>query len=225
MASVSTALAVEQVDADWNRSNFTDKTLVYAGENGNWLKSTSAIWHPTIDFGGHVPIANLYPELKDFFVDVLRVSTVTDVFMMEQLAKAASKAQKDANEIKKLMCSASELLDANSQDSHFEKSLGLLQRSSYLPCKLPTGGKEYRSEKDTFFIVDNEYYANKFDGRLILLDFTYGELTILHDLFRILRLDDRYLSRYVRYETSARTSAVDEMLTEQFRQCAYPISW
>ena len=178
----------------------------------------------TIEIGNHVPIAAMYPELEEFFVNVLGVSTVTDVFMMKQLAAAAAKSIKNVDEIKRLMLSASELLDVNSQSSHFATSMETLQQSKYLPCKSPSGHM-FCSLKETFFIVDNKYYAEKFGGKLVLLDFTYEQLIFLHELFRILRIDHRYLTRHVRRETSAETSTVDNALTHQFRQCAYAISW
>jgi hypothetical protein len=178
----------------------------------------------TIEIGNHVPIAAMYPKLKEFFVNVLGVSTVTDVFMMKQLAAAAAKPFKNADEIKRLMLSASELLNVNSQSSQFGPSMEILQQSKYLPCKSPSG-HTFRSLEETFFIVDNKFYAEKFSGQLVLLDFTYEQLNFLHELFRILRLDDRYLARHVRRETSAETSTVDDTLTHQFRQCAYAISW
>jgi hypothetical protein len=179
----------------------------------------------TIEIGNHEPIAATYPELEEFFVNVLGVSTVTDVFMMKQLAAAAAKPFKNADEIKRLMLSASQLLDVNSQSSQFGTSMEILQRSKYLPCKSPSGHDMFRSPEETFFIVDNKYYTEKFSGKLILLDFTYEQLSFLHELFRILRLDDRYLARHVRRETSAETSTVDNALTHQFGQCAYAISW
>jgi hypothetical protein len=178
----------------------------------------------TIEIGDHVPIAAMYPESEEFFVNVLGVSTVTDVFMMKQLAAAAAKPFKNADEIKRLMLSASELLNVNSQSSQFGKNMEVLQQSRYLPCKSPSG-HTFRSLEETFFIVDNKYYAEKFSGKLVLLDFTYEQLIFLHELFRILRLDNRYLARHVRRETSAETSTVDNALTHQFRQCAYAISW
>jgi hypothetical protein len=179
----------------------------------------------TIEIGNHVPIAAIYPELKEFFINVLGVSAVTGVFMMKQLAAAAAKPSKNADEIRRLMLSTSGLLDVNSQSSQFGTSMETLRQSVYLPCKLPSGQDMFRSLEETFFIVDNKYYAEKFSGKLILLDFTYEQLILLHELFRILRLDDRYLARHVRRETSAETSTVDNALTYQFRQCAYAISW
>ena len=179
----------------------------------------------TIEIGNHVPIAAMYPELEEFFVNVLGVSTVTDVFMMKQLADAAANPSKNADEIKRLMLSASELLGVNSQSSQFGTSIDILQQSKYLPCKPPYGPVKFRSPEETFFIVDNKNYAEKFSGKLVLLDFTYEQLISLHELFRILRLDDHYLARHVRRETSAETSTVDNALTLQFRQCAYAISW
>lgn len=176
-------------------------------------------------FGGHLPIAVIYPQLEDFFVKVLRVKVVTDAFMMEQLATAASKAQKTVAEIKNLMFATSEVLDYNSEVSRFQTSIDSLQNSTYLPCNLPSGGQEYRSAEQTFFIVDNKHYAEMFSGKLVLLDFKYEELISLHELFRILRLDGCYLSRHVSPETSAESWNRDNVLTEQFRQCAYAISW
>ena len=170
-----------------------------------------------------VPVAALYPDLKDFFVDVLGVNTVTPAFMIKELARAASKRQKNINEIKNLMLSASELLDVNSKSSDFRVSMESLEESKFLPCKLISGNLELRSVAEQFFIVDKECHA-VFNGQLIILDFTYEQLNSLHDLFRILRLDNRYLSRHVSPETSADTSSEDDILTEQFRQCAYAIS-
>jgi hypothetical protein len=177
-----------------------------------------------IEIGNHVPIAAMYLELEEFFVSILGVSTVTALFMMKQLAAAAAKPLKDADEIKRLMLSASELLDINSQSSQFGKATEILQQSKYLPCKSPSG-HIFRSLEESFYIVDNKYYAEKFDGKLVLLDFTYEQLIFLHELFRILRLDHHCLTRHVRRETSAETSTVDNPLTHQFHQCAYAISW
>jgi hypothetical protein len=202
---------------------FKERDLIYDNFD-EWLNSSLCVWRNTIKLGNHVPIAAVYPELKDFFVDVLGVSTVTDVFMMKQLAAATSKPTKDIDEIKALMLSTSELLGADSQSAKYKTSTETLRKWSYLPCKLPSGNV-FRSLKETFFIVDHEYYAEKFKGRLVLLDFTYEQLTSLHDLFRLLRLDDHYLARHVRRETSVETSTFDDILTQQFRQCAYAISW
>jgi hypothetical protein len=166
----------------------------------------------------------MYPELEEVFVKVLGVSTVTDVFMMKQLAAAAAKPLKNADEIKRLMLSTSELLDSNSKSSQFGSSMDTLKQSEYLPCKSPSG-HTFCSMEETFFIVDNKYYAENFSNRLVLLDFSYEKLSSLHELFRILRLDDHYLARHVRRETSAETSTIDNTLTYQFRQCAYAISW
>lgn len=206
-------------------SIFKERALVYHSDSNEWLKPSSCIWHTTIKIGNHVPIAAVYPELEDFFVNTLRVSTVTDVFMMKQLAAAAAKPSKNADEIKSLMLSASELLDINSKSSQFGTSVEILQQNEYLPCKSPLGHSMFCSPEQSFFIVDNEYYFHKFSGKLMLLDFAYEQLISLHELFRILRLDDHYLSRHVSRKTSAPTWTEDKVLTDQFRQCAYAISW
>lgn len=198
---------------------------MYSEDKNDWLKSTSCIWHSTVDIGGHVPIAATYHELEKFFVDVLGTSTVTDKFLMKQLASAASKQVKVAADIKTLMISASEMLDISSEPSKFRHSIEVLEGSTFLPCVSASGQNMFCSPDDTFFIVDNEFYGSRFRGELMLLDFTYEQLNSLHELFRILRLDNRYLQRHVEIETTAGMSNVDEILTHQLRQCAYPISW
>lgn len=172
-----------------------------------------------------MPIAGIYPDLEDFFVKILKVSTVTDAFMMKELAATASKPIKSAEVIKRLMSSTSKLLNINSDVSKFDKSIEILQQHKFLPCRACSGQTEFRSISEVFFIMDNQHYAEKFAGKLVVLDISYEELNSLHQLFRILRLDDRYVTRHVREETSALSSEVDDVLTEQFRQCVYAISW
>lgn len=173
-----------------------------------------------------MPIAAMYPELQEFFVDILGVSTVTSGFMMKQLATAAARPQKDVNEIKKLMLSTSQSLSSDNRMSEVEKSVETLLQSQFLPCQSPQGGEiEFRTASETFFILDNQYYGEKFSGKVFMLDFTYEQLISLHELFRVLRLDDHYLTRHVSRETSADGVERNDLLTEQFRQCAYAISW
>lgn len=189
------------------------------------MKPSECVWHETVEIGNHVPIASMYPDLRDFFVAVLGVTTVTDVFMMNQLAAAAAKQNKNSDEIKKLMLSTSTLLNANTQTSKFERSIETLQRSKYLPCKSLAGDAQLCSAAESFFIVDNQYFGEIFEGKLVMLNCTYEELNCLHELFRILRLDDHYLARHVTQEPSAESSNADDALTEQFRKCAYAMSW
>lgn len=178
-----------------------------------------------IEIGDHVPIASLYPKMEKFFTTVLKVSLVTASFMLQQLAKISRSKNKSSTEIKKLMLSASTLLRSEPDSSQFEGSLEILKDSNYLPCKLESGVIDFRKATDTFFIANNQYHANLFDGRLVMLDFNYEELNSLHELLQILKLDDHYISRHVRLETSADSSVVDNALTSRFRQCAYAISW
>jgi hypothetical protein len=173
-----------------------------------------------------VPIAAMYPDLQEFFVDVLSVSTITSGFMMKQLATAAARPHKDANEFKKLMLSTSQSLGADNRLSEVEKSVESLLQCQFLPCKAPqTGDIVFRTASETFFILDNQYYGEKFSGKIFMLDFTYEQLISLHELFRVLRLDDHYLTRHVGNETSADGLECNDLLTEQFQQCAYAISW
>lgn len=178
-----------------------------------------------MDISNHVPIAGTYPELQDFFTKVLGVQTVTPTFMMKQLAAAAKSRTKTAENIKKLMLAVSELLDTGSNGSQFRSSMEVLDECAYLPCVSTAGATEFRSKSQSFFINDSEVNANHFRDRLVMLDFTYEQVNSLHNLIRLLGLDDHYLGRHVQFETSAHNSTPSDTLTAQFRECAYPLSW
>lgn len=178
-----------------------------------------------MEVGNHVPIAATYPELQEFFIGVLGVQTVTAMFMMKQLAAAAKSNRKTVDNIKKLMLAISELLDMGSNGSQFRSSMEVLDECAYLPCRSIGGATEFRSKSQSFFIVDNETYANEFGDQLVMLDFTYEQVNSLHKLIRLLGLDDHYLARHVQLETSARGSTTSDTLMAQFHECAYPISW
>lgn len=178
-----------------------------------------------MDISEHVPIAATYSELKEFFTKILGVQTVTPMFMMKQLAAAAKNRVKTADNIKKLMLAVSELLDTGNNGSQFRSSMEVLDECAYLPCRSIAGTCEFRSKSQSFFITDNETYANEFGDQLVMLDFTYEQVNSLHKLIRLLGLDDHYLARHVHLETSARISTPNDTLMAQFRDCAYPISW
>jgi hypothetical protein len=199
--------------------------LVYVQASNEWLLSTSCVWHSTITITHHAPIASAYPHLERFFVGILGTNTLTDVFLMKQLASAAASQHKVAAEIKRLMLSASGLLTMSSDRRKFSESIEVLEQSTFLPCISATGQFVYCSLTDPFFIVDNQHDAEKFRDHLWLLDFSYEHLASLHELFNLLRLQSRYLKRNVRRVTAVESASYNEELTNRIRLCAYPISW
>ncbi len=178
-----------------------------------------------MDISNHVPIAATYSDLQGFFVEVLGVQTVTPMFMMKQLAAAAKSNAKTADNVKNLMLAVSELLEPGDNGAQLRNSMEILDECAYLPCRSTAGTTEFRSRTQSFFIVDNETYANEFGDQLIMLDFTYEQVNSLHKLIQLLGLDDHYLTRHVQPETSARVSAPSDTFMAQFHECAYAISW
>jgi hypothetical protein len=167
----------------------------------------------------------MYSDLRDFFVGILGVHTVTASFLMKQLATAAKSTTKTHESIKAIMLALSEMLDHSSNDTSFRSSIEILDQSAYLPCRLKNGRLEFRSKAQSFFIVDNEQYAQVLQNWVIMLDFTYEQMNSLHRLVQLLGLGDHYLARHVHYETSAEARTESASLTAQLRQCAYAISW
>ena len=144
---------------------------------------------------------------------------------MNELAKEAAKPVKNKTQIKSLMLSTAAMLNAESDVSKFPSSLAILQQANFLPSNSPNQTSELLALNDSFFIVDNLKVAQAFEGKLALLDFTYEELNTLHTLVRLLRLEDRYLSKNVALETDEGDCALDTGLTQQIQQCAYALSW
>jgi hypothetical protein len=177
-----------------------------------------------MEVGSHVPIAADYSQLREFFIKFVDVNTVTPAFMMRELATAAQSRSKTIDSIKSLMLAVSGVLSHDSKASEFWTSIETLEQCKYLPCRC-FGTKEFQSKSQVFFIVDNESYANDFEEQLIVLDFTYQELNSLHNVIKLLGLDDHYLTWHVDTETTTGGAEEHQSLTAQFRECAYPLSW
>lgn len=182
------------------------------------------MWHESINIGNHVPIKAAFPSLQHFFVNILRVNTISDEFMMRELAKAATASTKDRNTIKKLMLDTSAILTSNSKADSFDCT-ATLKTARFLPCITPDGSAKYLTITDDFFIPNDNIYVQAFQGRLYALDFTYSELNTLHPLINLLQLDGKYLAQNVLHQTEEGDSSIDDALTAQLRECAYAISW
>lgn len=172
--------------------------------------------------GGRLPIKAVYPGLDVFFVSILKVETVTDVFMMEELAKAAVNPSED---IRDLILHTALVLSPQSSRRDLQDSIDSLQKAHFLPCKTPDGMRKYLGLSDNFFVLDDVRYREAFIDRITTLDFTYQEHTKLHRLFSLLGLNERFLTRHVKQKTAEGDAVLDEHFTEWFHNCAYAFSW
>src|SRR4051812_44997984 len=136
---------------------FETRTLIY--HDGHWYELGQCVWHDIAGIGSYVPIKASYPELEELFFEVLQVHPVTDCFLLEELAKAAAKPN---DGIRKLMLSVGMLLSDDIHIEELEIQVKLLRTTSFLPCSTPTGERKFLSPNDSFFIVDNDRYAEAF---------------------------------------------------------------
>lgn len=171
-----------------------------------------------------MPIAGAFSELKELFVDVIRVSKVDDVFMMKELAKAANKPSKSSEAIRELMLETAAMLDDEYHHDRYAPSLEVLKQASFLPCRGVGGVSRLLTPSEPFYINDNAAIGDAFGDQVAMLDFTYQEFNTLHRLLRVLDLSDRYISSCVRAETTEGYAVADADLTSNFRQCAYALS-
>lgn len=142
--------------------------------------------------------------------------------MMRELAKAAADPDES---IRELIIATGKTIPDEHQNIEYAKSIRILRNADFLPCRSPRGKLMFQPLVGTFFIFDDQEYSKLFADRLCTIDFSYQELTSLHKLFRLLGLQDHYLSRHVKVKTVEGQTSLSQSLTRQLRDCAYALSW
>ena len=204
--------------------DFDAYKLVYA--QTGWIKPSQAVWNCTVPIAGWRPIGEMYPGLKDFFLNTVGVRTMDIKFLLQQLIRISTlRNGPDREEVKGIMMNAGQIIATKSDLASVGEELLLrLSECCYLPVTRTTGNGFVKKDAN-FFIVDHERFGNAFKGKVDLLDFTYEELTSLHPFFHTLDLGNRYLSAHVKSETEVKNSRGSQDLTDHFQQRAYALSW
>jgi hypothetical protein len=203
--------------------SFERESLVLAC--GNWYKPSSCIWNCTVNISGRPAVNSSYPDLEDFFVKHLGVKIANTDLLIQELIVLAKKVLKNASDLKNIMIAVGAMLGQEPTLDHLEGSLNKLKEYKFLPVRSSTGDHSFEKTTASFFINDHERFGLAFNGKLNFLDFSSDELTFLHPLFQSLRLKNRYLSKNIKAETTVGTSVKNQLLTSDFRQRSYALSW
>jgi hypothetical protein len=202
--------------------DFELKGLIYA--RGQWLRPSECVWNCPVEVSGRVPLEQSFPELREFFVEVLKVATMNTTLLTEELISYSRNPNKDPQRIKQIILAIGQMLAADPSSQIKQESLHSLRKSRFLPVR---NGNEilFETPKADFCINDHERYGKFFQSRIKMLDFSYEDLTSLHPLFQCLLITNRYISGLVDTETTVNHFEESEYLTHHFHQRAYAFSW
>ncbi|KAF2810106.1 uncharacterized protein BDZ99DRAFT_442610 [Mytilinidion resinicola] len=198
------------------RTDFEENNLVYSHCNGTWHTPSFCIWaEEQIQLPGKLSIATTYKTLKPFFLNVLRVTKPSLEMHISALKQKAS-TNPDKSSIFR------EMLNICAFEIPF-KALEKLRDCKCLPIKLPSGTTEWSDCSEDFAIVNRRDYSQTFAGQIKVLNFSLEEVHSLKPFLTGLGLEERYLSRAVREETTVQGGLISERLTAELRKKSYAI--
>jgi hypothetical protein len=205
-----------------SRGKFNTLGLIYV--KGRWLRPTECLWNCTVEISGRVPLDRTYPELKNFFVNKMRVMPMNVNVLVQELTRTAKKATPDVDEVKRTMSAIGQILAATPTAKVNEGYLDSLRQTAFLPVRDP-GGQQLALANGDFCINDHKRYGEAFSNKARILDFDYEDLTSLHPFFKVLEIEHRYMSNIVSTHTTVESSCLSEYLTTHIRDRAYVFSW
>ncbi|KAH6672747.1 hypothetical protein F5X68DRAFT_175032 [Plectosphaerella plurivora] len=180
-------------------TTFEKSALIFAVKQGvsGWYKTSDCLWSSTTDIKGKVTLNDDYEDLKEFFVDVLGVKTLTLQMVYDELLQTQLNAP--IEDVKTALRSLNALLQT---ENHRPDPMPLLKKPIF-PVRYPDGQTALRTAETEFAVNDNESLAGKFRDQIQLLDFSREEILRLKHLIQWVGLADRYLSCVTRESTSA----------------------
>lgn len=198
---------VQGITQDWLKEQFQDHALIYVASNEgpSWRKTSQCVWSTAARLRDMVSLNKEYEELREFFVDVLRVRPVTLKMAIRELKQAGSRQPVAVEEVKVSLLTVNSLLcsePGQQQQAGIEESQILSVECEIFPVRFPDGDVQCVSAHTQFFIGDRGSLRSAFEHSVKFLDFNLEEVSQLRPFFKWARLDGRYVTRCVRESTS-----------------------
>lgn len=161
-----------------------------------WYRSSECLWSSSTEIRGKVTLNDHYDNLRDFFVDILGVKTLTLRMVYDEILETSTTAT--VSESKYKIWSLNALLQTD-PDRVDPKPL---LNACIFPVVYPDGTKALRSANTEFAIADRDYLYTWFKSRITMLDYSMVEVRHLKAFFEWANLTHRYLSVSVKEFTS-----------------------
>lgn len=145
-----------------------------------------------------------YPELRNFFLDVLGVQEMTLDMIFDKLENVT--VELTAEDSKQTLLACSSLLAC--EDEEVLRQLRQEKRSIFFdrkvfPVRLANGDIELCEGSRDFALIDRHSLAEDFAGKAKFLDFDMDQVRLLQPLISWIGLEGRSLSKMVREISSA----------------------
>ncbi|KAF2188895.1 hypothetical protein K469DRAFT_748131 [Zopfia rhizophila CBS 207.26] len=197
------------------RSRFDDG-LVYNPNSQSWHNPSACVWaEDRIRLPGKVSLATIYTSQESFFCKVLAIPKPNlrmHIISLKQKALENPDRQQIFQEMLNI-CALKPTAEA----------LKGLSGCNCLPVTLTSRQKKWVDHSSDFAIVDRREYAEIFDGKISMLDFSLEEVHSLRPFLLGLGLKDRYMSNAIREETAVCNGLLSQDLTNDLRRKAYAI--
>ena len=197
-----------------SRESFETGALIYFDHNGTpgWHKPSECVWSETTHIHGKISVNAQYSDLKDLFVETLRVPQLDLAMVLDQLLAARS-LNLPVLEVKELLKTLNSFLRTESNPP----SPSRLFNAQIFPVREPSSSDAILCTSSTqFTLIDRDGPPSEFRDMVRVLDFTMQEIRQLKPLLAWTGLEDRYLSRSMR-ETSCLGDGVAAPISQPHR--------
>jgi hypothetical protein len=198
------------------RERVEEQALIFfrdENDSHGWYKISQCLWSNTAKVRGRVTIKDLYDDdLETFFVDVLGVKSLTLQMIYDELIEP--NAGRTVEEAELAILSLNTFLEAEEEEQASLPDPQILLKSPVFPVLDQRGEPSLQSAADAdFAIVDREYLAVRFAGKIKTLSFKLKDIRILEPFLEWCGLGNRYLSRCVKEYTSTSSGGVSRPIT------------
>ncbi|KAL3264491.1 hypothetical protein ABHI18_000706 [Aspergillus niger] len=175
------------------RKRFVEDPLIYVAPN--WYTTPECLWSTATSIPGRTALNDHYQDLKEFFVDLLGVQTLTLEMVVEKLRDQGRTGSSSVDEVKSTIWTLNSLLQ--SEQASIVPPDQVLD-SAVFPVRFPQGGVQLQTSASTFAIADRKHLLSHFSSKAKLLDFEVDEVPRLEPFLRWTGLKDRYLSSCIK---------------------------
>ncbi|MCJ1390350.1 hypothetical protein MMC18_003209 [Xylographa bjoerkii] len=208
------------------RHRFQNEKLIFLApiNQSPWITSYQCVWDGPRGLRDKEILCNYWPECKSLFCNILGIKGVSFDTVYSSLEIAITRSQRTQREDLKHLIACLAHFDINSQR---EENIRKLEGKKIFPVRGPTkdGGRAAKESiedsSSLILIADVKNLRDDFVPYFFHLDLPVDVVFRLQDIFKILRMDDKLMSRCLeKVDAPASPMENDESLTIDLRSKA-----
>jgi hypothetical protein len=187
------------------RQSFRDEALIMCPEDAHmtWFKSSDCLWSTDNIVSDVCMVNRIYPGLQTLFVDLLGITGPSPAMVYEEIRKIASFETLDVLNLKSAMLTLNSML----HESEIKFLPNATMDDQIFPVRHVDGTIRPMSASEDFGIANHGGLADRFHGKIKLLDFSVEEVFQLRPILQWAGLEMKYLTSMVRETTQVSSSA------------------